>query len=437
MIETITPAVCGGRNQYRLAFAAFTLGALAAAALLGAALGLAGSVFGVRDAVIAVAVLAALAAVREAGLLRLPLPQLRLQVPESWHHELPLSVWATGYGAGLGAGVFTYQPVATFWIACASALALGRPLPAAACFLLYGAGRAFMVIVPQRCFREATVAVERLARRRSALRRANAIALAMCAALLAASPASGAGLLSLGVGNQLDPSVSNGVLAYTQRDAAGRRVVVRVSAAETYSFSGARTPSLDGGLVAYGDAAGVRVVEWASGSERARLPGNVSRPALDWPWLAYRVDNADGTSEIRLRNLQGNETRSLTKFGSRVDLGRPALAAGRVAWQVVSERASRIVLYTIATRARISVAKSRVALVAHPALTSSRILWVEHRSGVSRIKRRRIASTRAYTLVGLSSRSASMWTTALGGGSVYYTRWAVATGAAKLYKFTP
>ena len=36
---------------------------------------------------------------RESGLVRLPVPQWRHQVPESWHHVLPLPLWSVGYGA--------------------------------------------------------------------------------------------------------------------------------------------------------------------------------------------------------------------------------------------------------------------------------------------------------------------------------------------------
>ena len=48
-----------------------------------------------------------------------------------WRATLPLPVWSLGYGAGLGAGFFTFQPVSTFWVACAGAIALGRPVAAA------------------------------------------------------------------------------------------------------------------------------------------------------------------------------------------------------------------------------------------------------------------------------------------------------------------
>src|ERR671939_27046 len=127
MVETFTPAVCGSRRRQRLALIGFALGAQVALVAAGVAL---------------------VAAAREAGLVSLPLPQLRRQVPERWRCELPLPVWSVGYGAGLGAGFLTFQPVATFWIACAAAVALGRPPVAAVCFALYGAGRAVMTVWP-------------------------------------------------------------------------------------------------------------------------------------------------------------------------------------------------------------------------------------------------------------------------------------------------
>src|SRR6266576_2052077 len=117
MVETFTPAVCGSRRRRCLALVGFGAAALVASALVGAALGLLGSVLGAgltlaaAGLTLAAAGLALLAAAREGGLLRLPLPQARRQVPERWRAELPLPLWSTGYGAGLGAGFFTFQPV--------------------------------------------------------------------------------------------------------------------------------------------------------------------------------------------------------------------------------------------------------------------------------------------------------------------------------------
>ena len=99
MLETFTPAVCGSRKRQMIAQALFTVAAVATSAALGLALGFAGSLLGASHAVWAAAALALLAAAREAGLVRLPLPQARRQVPERWRFELPLPVDQTGSGS--------------------------------------------------------------------------------------------------------------------------------------------------------------------------------------------------------------------------------------------------------------------------------------------------------------------------------------------------
>src|SRR5690349_14237452 len=100
MIDTITPAGCGGRHRRLAALAAFAAGAVLAAAGLGAALGGLGALAGAdaRAVGLAVVALAGLAAAREAGLVRLPLPQVRRQVPERWRREWPLGAWSAAYG---------------------------------------------------------------------------------------------------------------------------------------------------------------------------------------------------------------------------------------------------------------------------------------------------------------------------------------------------
>ena len=284
MLETFTPAVCGSRKRQIVAQALFTGAAVLTAAALGLVLGLAGSLLGGRYALYAAAALALIAAAREAGLVRFPLPQARRQVPERWRFELPLPVWATGYGAGLGAGFFTFQPVSTFWVACAGALALARPLPAAACFALYGAGRAVMVVWPRRRTDDPTAAVERLTRRRGALLRANAVALVVCGILLAVAPAAGgATLVQQGA---YDPSFSGGSLAFATQ--AGDVVVRPGDGSPDEIFPGVSEPSLDGQYLAVRDAAGISVVDWTTGDEVARVDNpNASRPALDWPLVAF------------------------------------------------------------------------------------------------------------------------------------------------------
>jgi cytochrome c biogenesis protein CcdA len=435
MIETITPDVCGSRRRRFIALVLFALGAVTAAAALGLTLGALGALVGARAAVAAVAVLAALAAARELGFVRLPVPQLRSQVPDWWRFQLPLPVWSLGYGAGLGVGVFTYQPFATFWIACAAAVVLAEPVPSAAAFALYGAGRALMVALPTLRGAEPPLAVERLARCRPLLARANALVLAAAAVALAlaATPVASAGPLYLGPGSQLDPAPAGTVLAYTQRDGTGSEVVVRSSERQSVTYAG-QTPSLDGNILAYATADGVRVVRWRTRDEIRRAPG-AEKPALDWPWLAYRLDVYDGTKELWLANLVSGELRLVSSVGPTFDLGRPSVSAGRVAWHVAGPGGSRIGLYTIATDGRRILARSKIALLSHPSLGGERVAWVEQRQGRSYLRLRALDKKTTTTLTSSPFRDQTFWTTALAGRSAYVTAWYLVDGFAQLERY--
>jgi hypothetical protein len=428
MIETITPAGCGGRNRYRLALLLFTLAAIAAAAVVGAFLGLVGGALGVERAVLLLAAVAALAAAREAGLVRVPLPQLRRQVPERWHHELPLPLWATGYGAGLGIGFATFQPVATFWVAVLAALAVGRPVTAAAGFALYGVGRAAMVVFPPRPQRDVTRVVERLAARRPLLKRANAVALAACAVLLAGAPVAAAEELSLGVGSELDPTRSGSVIAYTKRVDGVKSVIVRVSDTERYTFEG-ESPSLSGPYLAYTAADGVHVVEWRA-PETPIVISNASKPALDWPRLVYRRVADDGTKRLWVENLSNGWRRRLMTVSAPIDIGRATIADDRIAWHTASATGSSIFIHRIKGWTRQRFRRSRIALLAYPAVSPRRIVWADQRPTKSYLRLYRFGASRSYTLATSDRRSIRYWTTALYGRHAYVTRWKTGTRGA-------
>ena len=429
MLETFTPAVCGSRKRQIVAQAFFAVAAVGTAAGLGLALGLAGAGLGARQALLAAAALALVGAAREAGILRFPLPQSRRQVPESWRFELPLPVWASGYGAGLGAGFFTFQPVSTFWVACAGALALARPLPAALCLSLYGAGRAAMVVWPRRRAADPTAAVERLAARRGALAPANVVALLAVAALLGLAPtANGATLVAR---SAIDPSVSGNTVAFA-RQAGG--VVVRPSSGPHVVVPDASQPSLSGRYLAFVDAQGILVVRWRDGAEVARVPGaDVSRPALHWPDLAF-VRREGDTKRIVVRNLVNGERKLPVKVGASVDLGRPSLRHGRLAWQTVTRSGSRIYVRHLASRHRRVVAHTRIGRLSDPALFKKNLIWVDARSGATYLRRGKLGSKQRRNLAGIKGRRASYWTTSLSSSTAYMTRWTLATGAAAIYK---
>jgi hypothetical protein len=427
MLETFTPAVCGSRKRQIVAQALFAVAAVAAAATLGLVLGFLGDRVGAREAVLAAAALALLAASREAGLVRLPLPQARRQVPDRWRFELPLPVWATGYGAGLGAGLFTFQPVSTFWVACAGALALARPLPAALCFALYGAGRAAMVVWPRRPAEDPTAAVERLTRRRGALVRANAVALVACAVLLGLAPTAGGATLV--VGSALDPTVSGRVIAFQTK--AGD-VVVRPPSEPEVVYPDSSQPALSGPYLAYVDAGGIRVVRWQDGTQVTRINRSVSRPALDWPNLAFV--SVGEHKQLLVRNLVNGTTKHPAKVARRADLGRPSLRNGRLAWHVVTHRLSRIFVRTLASNTRRVFARTRIGRLSNPSLNGKRLIWVDARSGITYLRRGRLDSKRRRVLARIRGRGASYWTTSLGGRAAYMTRWTIATGGAAVYK---
>jgi hypothetical protein len=439
MVETITPAVCGTRKRQLVALGLFAVGAVAAAAGLGGLLGLAGSAVGSGAALVAALALAVLGALREAGILRFPLPQSKRQVPERWRFELPLPVWSLGYGAGLGLGVLTYQPVATFWVACAAALALGRPVAGAFAFALYGVGRTAVLLLPARRGADVTAVVEGLAARRRILLRANAVALAACACLLGAAPVAGADIMPLGPGSQFDPSRANTGFAYTQRSGGTSRVIVRpVGGGSPVQFAGGESPSVYGGLLAYQDAQGIRVVRWTADPavEIDRFDGAFSKPALGWPWLVYRKDHEGDRHSLYLRNLREGTVRRLTTGGEGVEIGRPSILGDRIAWHVSGEHETRIVLYRISTGRRAWPLRSEIALLANPALSGRYLLWTRDLPSGSTLFVRRLGGGPGRRVASVwRPRSAFwFWTTDIQGRTAFVTRWNTANGVARILR---
>jgi hypothetical protein len=434
MVEAFTPAVCGSRSRRRVALALFALGALVASAALGATLGLFGSLIGTRPALIAAAVLALMTALREAGLIRLAIPQSRRQVPERWSQEWPLPAWSAGYGAGLGLGFLTFQPVATFWVACAAALALGRPALAAACFALYGAGRAFMAVWPLRRQPDGPAAVESLVGRAGLMGRVNAAVLLLVVLLLAVAPAAGAAVTSLGHG--FDPAADGKTLARARMSSGNVEVVVVPPAPDPpVPVSNADAPALDGDLLAYADDEGIKVIDWRTGDPVRDIDGAVSEPALDWPLLAYVKDEGSSTRLV-LANLANATTRRIASVSSAGDLGRPSLHGGRLAWHRIMRGGSTICVLNLATNDRRVIRKTKIWVEANPSVTGRRIIWVEQRPQASYLRLRWLGSSRTRTLTRVKGRATFLWTTALTGRTAYVTKWTPSTRKSVLLRVT-
>ena len=143
MVETITPVVHGGRGRRWVALLALhAAGATAAAAAFGAVLAALGVLLDTPwDA--GMAVVAALAAVylAEAIGARIPVPQLRRQVPNWWRSFFPFGVASFLYGVGLGAGFFTYLTRGTLVVVSAVAFVSGDPLVGALALAPFGLAR--------------------------------------------------------------------------------------------------------------------------------------------------------------------------------------------------------------------------------------------------------------------------------------------------------
>ncbi|MBJ7455353.1 MAG: hypothetical protein JHC74_04770 [Thermoleophilia bacterium] len=430
MVETLTPAGCGSRQRHRIAVALFTAGSVLGAAALGAVLGLAGSPLDRQWALSVVAALALVAAAREAGLVRIPLPQLRRQVPEHWRREWPLAGWSFGYGVGLGVGVLTHQVVWTFWVMAAGALALGDPLVAAACLVPFGLGRALMVVLPTPSGEDAATAVGRMVERRRWLRPANVAGLLVAAGLIAASPALGQSATTQG---EYDPAASGRILAVSVSDAVGAAVVVRAPSVAPVRYDGGRAPALEGELLAYADDAGVRVVRWRTGEELARLPGTLTKPAIDYPLVAYVRIVAGGGQRLELRNVVNGAIRVVAQAGRGSDLGRPALRNGQIAWHVAAGRRSQIRLAPAnGSRPSRLIAESVTGLQVNPSLAHGRIAWVEQAGSISALRLRAIRGGPVRTLTTLRGPNRILWTTALGLRTAYVTRWNPINGRAEI-----
>jgi hypothetical protein len=436
MVETITPAGCGSRRRYRIALALFATGAVLASAALGALLGLAGSAFDRAVALGVVAVLALVAAAREMGLIPGPVPGARGQVPERWRREWPLPAWSLAYGAGLGVGLLTRLPVTTFLVACAGALALGDPLLAAACLAPFGLGRALMVVLPTIRSADPAAAVGRLAARSRLVRPVNAAALVAVAVLVGASPA-----LSQApppaVRGGFDPAAWGDVVAEARIDPlAGPSVQVHPPGAPPIGFAGGRSPSLQGDLLAYADPAGIRVVRWTTGEQIARLDGPYDAPAIEWPLVAFRVQDPSGAEFLEVADLTTGERRGIAGARPNADLGRPALRGGLIAWHLSTGRRSQIRLRPLAAGLQRSkvIASSRSSLVVNPSLARGRILWVEQIGAISHLRLRRVSRGGVRTLATLRGPSEILWTTALGDTQAYATRWNPTSGRARVVR---
>ncbi len=273
---------------------------------------------------LAVGALALVAAARESGLVRLPLPQVRRQVPERWRREWPLPALERGLRRRPGPrradapggrdllGGLRRRGLARR-AGCRPPSPWPRSGPAAPS--------------PRRCRRSACW-------RRGRCCCASTRSCWCCARRSWSRPPPTRARRSSTSGRAARTTRRSPTACSPSRSAGpAAGVVVAPPNAPRFTVPGAAGTALDEGLLAYRDAAGIVVVDWHTGTPVARVdaPG-ADRPALDWPWLAYRRPRPHGAPRAgAARPHDRRRARSSpSSSGATTSRARPS---ARAAWR--------------------------------------------------------------------------------------------------------
>jgi hypothetical protein len=427
MVETIVPVVHGTRT-WMVSVVMFGLGAVSTAALLGLVLGAALPAGGAAAAVL-VAAFAAAEAAAELGLLRLPVPQLRRQVPERWRERYPQPVTALLYGAGLGIGFATYLPVATLLVVAAGVAALAGPAGGAAVLAGFGVGRTLVLAITTarvRSYEQAGGRVERMARVAGGgrLRRVNALALALLAVVLASAAATGeaqaATRLDLGSGSVSDPSAAPGVLAFDRIGSGGALTgVVRMNG--TFTDLPGVQPDVDGTQVVVDTGPSFEIIDLTTMNVVRTLNLTGRDPALSGEWLVYRrVEN--GVRQIVLYHLPDDTSTVIAHAQLRVDLGPPDVSYPRVVFHRTGPNRSSIIVYRIdhgTTRlARTTVRYSYF----NPSVDGRSVVYIAQNLDAMAVRVLDLGTNRSSLVYSVNKGSGKfLWTTGITGTRRFFT----------------
>ncbi|MEA2136582.1 MAG: hypothetical protein QOC68_4491 [Solirubrobacteraceae bacterium] len=376
MVETLAPAGYAGRLRTTLvACLTFTLGALAGGVLtfgglatLGGALGSGGTAAAVVAAAIAVA-----AAVGEARGTRI-VPQVRRQVPESWRRLLPVPLAAGLYGVLLGLGFTTFILTFAVWALAAVSVALGDPALGAVLGLAFGAGRALPVIAlaPVADGDRGNAAHAAMAERPAILRGlrvADAVALAVCAAVIGAAPAQAAPSATVAADAASGPAADGALFAFQRPGGVG---YLRRDGA-TLALPG-RDPALAAGLVGWREGARIVLADPATLVPVATYdsPGGGAFAFSD-QWVVWLV----GTSELvaQPRNATA-PPRVVARAGRGEQLGRPGLAGQALVFHRAGRAGSQIRLLDLGSGREQLLRSERRALLLNPSFDGGAVLYV-------------------------------------------------------------
>ena len=367
MVDTIGRAATGAATR-ALACGTFALGALAGGAATFGTLAAAGRLVHGAGGALAAVVIAVAAAFGEARGIRV-VPQIRRQVPEPWRRVLPLPVAAGAYGVLLGLGFTTFVLTLGVWALAAISFAVGDLRIGLAAGIAFGVGRALPVAMLAPLaerplgLRAAELMAERGGLRLS--RAANAVALAMCAAVFAASGAKAAVVVARGA---TDPTTGSGLLGWDL----GAEGVIRLGPGRLMVISGS-DPALGGGYLAWIDGSTARVVAVQTLQPVLELtvPG-IDEIAVSDRWLVYRAQHRIAARSLTTAGLE----RTVASVRPSVYLGRPAISGDVVVYAAETTRWSAIYAADLAGgRKRVLRRSDRVQLT-NPSILGGRLLYV-------------------------------------------------------------
>ncbi|HWG82210.1 MAG TPA: hypothetical protein VN686_04270, partial [Gaiellales bacterium] len=377
----------------------------------------------------AVAVFALLEAAAELGLVRLPLPQMRRQVPERWRERYPQPLTALLYGAGLGFGFATYLPVATLPVVAVAVAALAGPASGAAVLAAFGLGRGVALAVATarvRSHEQATARIEWMARLagRRRLRLANAAALGLLGSVLAMGVASGvaqaSGKIDLGTQPVADPSAGTGVLAFDRINSDGSLTgVVRYNG--TFTDLPGMTPDVSGTSVVVDTGPAFEILDYTTMTVLQTLPLMGRDPALSGRWLVYRRLK-NGRRQIVLYNLDTGSARVIAHSRLRTDLGPPDISYPRVVYHRTTAGSSSITVYRIDRKSLRSPRTTRIDSYFNPSIDGTSVVYVRQTLQGMQVEVLNLKTSRSRAIFSVNKGSGRfLWTTAIFAGRRYFT----------------
>jgi hypothetical protein len=287
---------------------------------------------------------------------------------------LPVPLAAGLYGVLLGLGFTTFILTFAVWALAAVSVALGDPALGALLGLAFGAGRALPVIAlaPIADGERGSAAQAAMAERPAILRGlrvADAIALALCAAVIGVAPAQAATKATVAAAEASGPA-ADGQLFAVQRPG-GPGYLRRPDA--TVALPG-RDPALAAGLVGWRDGERIVLADPVTLAEVASYsaPG-AGAFAFSGEWVVWLV----GTSQLvaQPRNAAAAPRVVATARGSE-QLGRPGLAGQTLVFHRAGREGSQIRLLDLGTGREQLLRSERRALLSNPSYDGRQLLYV-------------------------------------------------------------